>query len=70
MRKDRILGQMIEIDLPEGICAFLLEEKGYEVVTASQWEGRGWICVKRKVLISFFLDENMPGFEWFWRPSL
>ena len=48
MRKDRILWADDEIDLLRAYVLFL-EEKGYEVVTANQWERCGGTLSERIV---------------------
>jgi len=59
MRKDRILWADDEIDLLRAYVLFL-EEKGYEVVTATNGKDAVELCQKESFDI-IFLDENMPG---------
>lgn len=59
MKKDRILWVDDEIDLLN-VYVLFLEEKGYEVVTASNGKDAIDICKKESFDI-IFLDENMPG---------
>ena len=59
MRKDRILWADDEIDLLK-VYVLFLEEKGYEVVTASNGKDAVDLCRKESFDI-IFLDENMPG---------
>ena len=59
MRKDRILWADDEIDLLK-VYVLFLEEKGYEVVTASNGKDAVDLCKKESFDI-IFLDENMPG---------
>lgn len=59
MRKDRILWADDEIDLLKAYILFL-EEKGYEVVTASNGKDAVDLC-KESYFDIIFLDENMPG---------
>lgn len=59
MKKDRILWTDDEIDLLK-VYVLFLEEKGYEVVTASNGKDAIDLCRKEKFDI-IFLDENMPG---------
>ena len=59
MRKDRILWADDEIDLLRPYVIFL-EEKGYEVVTATNGKDAVELCQKESFDI-IFLDENMPG---------
>jgi len=59
MRKDRILWADDEMDLLHPYILFL-EEKGYEVVTATNGKDAIELCQKEPFDI-IFLDENMPG---------
>ena len=59
MKKDRILWADDEIDLLRPYVLFL-EEKGYEVVTATNGKDAVELCQKETFDI-IFLDENMPG---------
>lgn len=59
MRKDRILWADDEMDLLRPYILFL-EEKGYEVVTATNGKDAVELCQKESFDI-IFLDENMPG---------
>ena len=59
MSKDRILWADDEIDLLRPYVIFL-EEKGYEVVTATNGKDAVELCQKESFDI-IFLDENMPG---------
>ena len=59
MKKDRILWADDEIDLLRPYILFL-EEKGYEVVTATNGKDAVELCQKETFDI-IFLDENMPG---------
>ena len=59
MKKDRILWADDEIDLLKPYILFL-EEKGYEVVTATNGKDAVDLCQNDKFDI-IFLDENMPG---------
>lgn len=59
MKKDRILWADDEIDLLRAYVLFL-EEKGYEVVTATNGKDALELCQKESFDI-IFLDENMPG---------
>lgn len=59
MKKDRILWADDEIDLLK-VYVLFLEEKGYEVVTASNGKDAVDLCKKESFDI-IFLDENMPG---------
>ena len=59
MKKDRILWADDEIDLLRAYIIFL-EEKGYEVVTATNGKDAVDLCHKESFDI-IFLDENMPG---------
>ncbi|MEI6555224.1 MAG: bifunctional response regulator/alkaline phosphatase family protein [Paludibacter sp.] len=59
MKKDRILWADDEIDLLRPYVLFL-EEKGYEVVTATNGKDAVELCRKETFDI-IFLDENMPG---------
>lgn len=59
MKKDRILWADDEMDLLRPYILFL-EEKGYEVVTATNGKDAVELCQKEKFDI-IFLDENMPG---------
>lgn len=59
MRKDRILWADDEIDLLRPYVIFL-EEKGYEVITATNGKDAVELCLKDSFDI-IFLDENMPG---------
>ncbi|HLP04220.1 MAG TPA: PglZ domain-containing protein [Paludibacter sp.] len=59
MKKDRILWADDEIDLLRPYILFL-EEKGYEVVTATNGKDAVELCQKESYDI-IFLDENMPG---------
>ena len=59
MKKDRILWADDEIDLLN-VYVLFLEEKGYEVVTASNGKDAVDLCKKESFDI-IFLDENMPG---------
>lgn len=59
MKKDRILWADDEIDLLRAYVLFL-EEKGYEVVTATNGKDAVELCQKESFDI-IFLDENMPG---------
>lgn len=59
MKKDKILWCDDEIDLLK-VYVLFLEEKGYEVVTASNGKDAIDLCKKESFDI-IFLDENMPG---------
>ncbi len=59
MKKDRILWADDEMDLLRPYILFL-EEKGYEVVTATNGKDALELCQKDSFDI-IFLDENMPG---------
>jgi DNA-binding response OmpR family regulator len=59
MKKDRILWTDDEIDLLK-VYVLFLEEKGYEVVTATNGKDAIELCKKESFDI-IFLDENMPG---------
>ncbi len=59
MRKDRILWADDEIDLLRPYVIFL-EQKGYEVVTATNGKDAVDLCGEQ-VFDIVFLDENMPG---------
>ena len=59
MKKDRILWADDEMDLLQPYILFL-EEKGYEVVTATNGKDAVDLCQKETFDI-IFLDENMPG---------
>ncbi len=59
MRKDRILWADDEIDLLKP-HVFFLEDKGYEVVTATNGQDAFDICQNESFDL-IFLDENMPG---------
>ncbi len=59
MKKDRILWTDDEIDLLK-VYVLFLEEKGYEVVTATNGKDAIDLCRKESFDI-IFLDENMPG---------
>ena len=59
MKKDRILWADDEIDLLSPYILFL-EEKGYDVVTATNGKDAVELCQKETFDI-IFLDENMPG---------
>ncbi|HOH55574.1 MAG TPA: response regulator, partial [Paludibacteraceae bacterium] len=59
MRKDRILWVDDEIEMLRPYLLFL-DEKGYEVVTATNGNDAVDICQKESFDI-IFLDENMPG---------
>jgi len=59
MKKDRILWADDEMDLLRAYILFL-EEKGYEVVTATNGKDAVELCQKETFDI-IFLDENMPG---------
>lgn len=59
MKKDRILWADDEIDLLH-VYVLFLEEKGYEVVTATNGKDAVDMCRKERFDI-IFLDENMPG---------
>lgn len=59
MRKDRILWADDEMDLLSPYILFL-EEKGYEVATATNGKDAVELCQKETFDI-IFLDENMPG---------
>lgn len=59
MKKDKILWCDDEIDLLK-VYVLFLEEKGYEVVTASNGKDAIELCKKESFDI-IFLDENMPG---------
>jgi len=59
MKKDRILWADDEIDLLN-VYVLFLEEKGYEVVTATNGKDAIELCRKESFDI-IFLDENMPG---------
>jgi len=59
MKKDRILWADDEIDLLRAYILFL-EDKGYEVVTATNGKDALELCQKEPFDI-IFLDENMPG---------
>jgi len=59
MKKDRILWADDEMDLLSPYILFL-EEKGYEVITATNGKDAVELCQKENFDI-IFLDENMPG---------
>jgi DNA-binding response OmpR family regulator len=59
MKKDRILWVDDEMDLLSPYILFL-EEKGYEVTTATNGKDAVELCQKESFDI-IFLDENMPG---------
>ena len=59
MKKDRLLWADDEIDLLRPYVLFL-EEKGYEVVTASNGRDAFDLCSAQRFDL-VFLDENMPG---------
>ena len=59
MRKDKILWVDDEIDLLRP-CVIFLQEKNYEVVTATNGQDAIELCQKHHFDI-VFLDENMPG---------
>ncbi len=59
MKKDRLLWADDEIDLLKPYI-FFLEEKGYEVVTASNGRDAIDLC-REENFDMIFLDENMPG---------
>jgi len=59
MSKDRILWADDEIDVLN-VYVLFLEEKGYEVVTATNGKDAIDLCKKESFDI-IFLDENMPG---------
>jgi DNA-binding response OmpR family regulator len=59
MKKDRILWADDEIDLLK-VYVLFLEEKGYEVVTATNGKDAIDLCRNESFDI-IFLDENMPG---------
>lgn len=59
MKKDRILWADDEMDLLSPYILFL-EEKGYDVVTATNGKDAVELCQKETFDI-IFLDENMPG---------
>jgi len=59
MKKDRILWADDEMDLLRPYILFL-EEKGYEVITATNGKDAVELCQKDSFDI-IFLDENMPG---------
>lgn len=59
MKKDKILWVDDEIDLLRAYVLFL-EEKGYEVITATNGKDALELCQKETFDI-IFLDENMPG---------
>lgn len=59
MKKDKILWCDDEIDLLK-VYVLFLQEKGYEVVTASNGKDAIELCKKESFDI-IFLDENMPG---------
>ena len=59
MTKDKILWTDDEIDLLRGYVLFL-EEKGYEVSTATNGRDAVEMCQQQHFDI-IFLDENMPG---------
>lgn len=59
MSKDRILWADDEIDLLN-VYVLFLEEKGYEVITATNGNDAIDLCKKESFDI-IFLDENMPG---------
>jgi DNA-binding response OmpR family regulator len=59
MTKDKILWTDDEIDLLRGYVLFL-EEKGYEVSTATNGPDAVEMCQQQRFDI-IFLDENMPG---------
>jgi len=59
MKKDRILWADDEMDLLRPYILFL-EEKGYEVVTATNGKDAVELCQK-EIFDIIFLDENMPG---------
>ncbi len=59
MKKDRILWADDEMDLLRPYILFL-EEKGYEVVTATNGKDAVELCQNQDFDI-IFLDENMPG---------
>ncbi len=59
MKKDRILWADDEMDLLSPYILFL-EEKGYDVVTATNGKDAVELC-QRETFDIIFLDENMPG---------
>lgn len=59
MKKDKILWVDDEIDLLRAYVIFL-EEKGYDVVTATNGKDAIDLCTRENFDI-IFLDENMPG---------
>lgn len=59
MKKDKILWVDDEIDLLRAYVLFL-EEKGYDVITATNGKDAVELCQKETFDI-IFLDENMPG---------
>ena len=59
MRKERLLWADDEIDLLKPHILFL-EEKGYELVTATNGQDALDLC-RSQVFDLVFLDENMPG---------
>jgi len=59
MKKDRILWVDDEMDLLRPYILFL-EEKGYDVITATNGKDAIELCQKESYDI-IFLDENMPG---------
>lgn len=59
MKKDKILWVDDEIDLLQ-VYVLFLEEKGYEVITATNGKDALDLCRKDSFDI-IFLDENMPG---------
>lgn len=59
MKKDKILWVDDEIDLLRAYVIFL-EEKGYEVLTATNGKDALDLCTQQKFDI-VFIDENMPG---------
>ncbi len=59
MRKDRLLWADDEIDLLKPHILFL-EEKGYELVTATNGQDALDLC-RNQIFDLVFLDENMPG---------
>lgn len=59
MKKDKILWIDDEIDLLRAYVIFL-EEKGYEVLTATNGKDALDLCTQQKFDI-IFIDENMPG---------
>lgn len=59
MKKDRILWADDEMDLLSPYILFL-EEKGYDVVTATNGKDAVDLC-QRETFDIIFLDENMPG---------